>query len=67
MLSISTLWLVFTVNYLSADLVWAYVMRRYPKLAAARYWSAGSLLAAAPRSDCCAAWSRRSCRCWLPR
>jgi diguanylate cyclase (GGDEF)-like protein len=27
--------------------MWAYVMRRYPKLGAARYWSAGSLIAAA--------------------
>jgi diguanylate cyclase (GGDEF)-like protein len=47
MLSVSTLWLVFTVNFLSSGLMWAYVMRRYPKLAAARYWSAGSLMAAA--------------------
>jgi diguanylate cyclase (GGDEF)-like protein len=47
MLSVSTLWLVFTVNLLSSGLMWAYVMRRYPKLAAARYWCAGSLIAAA--------------------
>ncbi len=47
MLSVSTLWLVFTVNFLSSGLTWVYVMRRYPKLAAARYWSAGLLIAAA--------------------
>jgi diguanylate cyclase (GGDEF)-like protein len=47
MLSVSTLWLVFTANFLSSGLMWAYVMRRYPKLGAARYWSAGSLIAAA--------------------
>jgi diguanylate cyclase (GGDEF)-like protein len=47
MLSISTLWLVLTVNFLVSGLAWAYVMRRYPQLAAARYWSAGFLIAAA--------------------
>ena len=47
MLSVSTLWLVFTANFLASGLTWAYVMRRYPKLAAARYWSAGLLIAAA--------------------
>jgi diguanylate cyclase (GGDEF)-like protein len=46
MLSVSTLWLVFTVNFLASGLMWAHVMRRYPKLAAARYWCAGSLIAA---------------------
>ena len=47
MLSVSTLWLVFTGNLLVSGLAWAYVMRRYPELAAARYWSAGMLIAAA--------------------
>jgi diguanylate cyclase (GGDEF)-like protein len=47
MLSVSTLWLVFTVNFLSWGLLWAAVMRRYPKFAAGRYWSAGTLIAAA--------------------
>jgi diguanylate cyclase (GGDEF)-like protein len=32
---------------LVSGLAWAYVMRRYPVLAAARYWSAGMLIAAA--------------------
>jgi diguanylate cyclase (GGDEF)-like protein len=47
MLSVPTLWLVFTANFVASGLMWAYVMRRYPKLVAARYWSAGSLVAAA--------------------
>ena len=47
MLSISTLWLVFTGNFLTSGLAWAYVVCRYPELAAARYWSAGMLIAAA--------------------
>jgi diguanylate cyclase (GGDEF)-like protein len=46
MLSVSTIWLVFTVNFISSGLMWAYVMRRYPDFGAARYWSAGSLTAA---------------------
>jgi hypothetical protein len=47
MLSISTLWLVLTVNFLVSGLAWACVMRGYPELAAAPYWSAGFLIAAA--------------------
>jgi len=47
MLSVSTIWLVFTVNFISSGLMWTYVRRRYPSFGAARYWSAGSLTAAA--------------------
>src|SRR5207253_8438271 len=47
MLSVSTLWLVCTINFLASGLMWAYVTRRYPELVAARYWSAGLLIAAA--------------------
>jgi diguanylate cyclase (GGDEF)-like protein len=47
MLNVSTIWLVFTVNFVSSGLMWTYVMRRYPSFGAARYWSAGSLMAAA--------------------
>ena len=47
MLSVSTLWLVCTINFVVLGLMWAYVMRRYPELVAARYWSAGLLIAAA--------------------
>src|SRR3954463_10398207 len=46
MLSVTTLWLVFTANFLSWTLMWAYLAHRYAKLAAARYWAAASLLAA---------------------
>jgi diguanylate cyclase (GGDEF)-like protein len=37
---------VFVVNFLALGLIWAYVMRSYPKFEAARYWT-GSALAAA--------------------
>jgi diguanylate cyclase (GGDEF)-like protein len=47
MLSVSTIWLVFTVNFISSGLMWTYVRRRYPSFGAARYWSGGSLMAAA--------------------
>jgi len=43
MVSVSTLWLVLTANLLASELMWAYVIRRYPKLGAARYSGAGSL------------------------
>src|SRR4051794_9173906 len=46
MLSVTTLWLVFTDNFLSWALLWAYLAHRYAKLAAARYWAAAALLAA---------------------
>jgi diguanylate cyclase (GGDEF)-like protein len=46
MLSVPTLWTVFVINFLAVGMVWAYVMRSYPKFDAARFW-AGSALAAA--------------------
>jgi diguanylate cyclase (GGDEF)-like protein len=46
MLSIPTLWTAFTINVLTMGLIWAYVMRSYPKLAAAKYWTAASFVAA---------------------
>jgi diguanylate cyclase (GGDEF)-like protein len=46
MLSVPTLWTVYVTNFLALGLVWAYVMRSYPKFGAARYWT-GSAFAAA--------------------
>jgi diguanylate cyclase (GGDEF)-like protein len=46
MLSVPTLWMVIVVNFLALGLVWAYVMRSYPKFEAARFWT-GSAFAAA--------------------
>ena len=46
MLSVPTLWTVFVVNFLATGLIWAYVMRAYPKLEAARFWTASSITAA---------------------
>lgn len=46
MLSVPTLWVVFILNFLALGLVWTYVMRSYPTLAAARYWAAASFAAA---------------------
>ena len=46
MLSIPTLWIVLVVNFLALGLIWAYVMRCYPKFEAARFWT-GSAFAAA--------------------
>jgi diguanylate cyclase (GGDEF)-like protein len=46
MLSVPTLWTVFVVNFLALGLIWAYVMRSYPKFEAARFWT-GSAFAAA--------------------
>ncbi|HRF08464.1 MAG TPA: GGDEF domain-containing protein [Xanthobacteraceae bacterium] len=42
MLSVSTLFLVFVVNFISLSLVWLYVMRSYPRFGAARFWAAAS-------------------------
>src|ERR1700682_1822383 len=39
MLSVPTLWTVFVVNFLALGLIWAYVMRSYPKFEAARFWT----------------------------
>ena len=47
MLSVPTLWVVFVVNFLALGLVWAYVMRCYPRFEAARYWAGGVFIAAA--------------------
>src|ERR1700676_149038 len=49
MLSVPTLWTVFIVNFLALGLIWAYVMRYYPKFEAARFWT-GSAFAAALRA-----------------
>jgi len=46
MLSVPTLWTVFVVNFLALGLIWAYVVRSYPKLEAARFWTASALTAA---------------------
>lgn len=42
MLSIPTLWTVFTVNFAALGLVWAYVAHAYPKFTPARYWAAST-------------------------
>lgn len=47
MLSVPTLWLVFTSNFLAMGLVWVYVKRSYPNFVAAQYWAVSALLAAA--------------------
>ncbi len=47
MLSVPTLWLTIVINLLAMSLVWAYVMRSYPKFDAARYWAGASLSASA--------------------
>jgi len=46
MLSVPTLWTVFVVNFLALGLIWAYVARSYPKLEAARFWTASTFAAA---------------------
>jgi diguanylate cyclase (GGDEF)-like protein len=46
MLSVPTLWTVFTTNFLAVGLIWAYVARSYPNFVAARYWTATALLGA---------------------
>ena len=46
MLSNPTLWAAFVINVLTMGLIWAYVMQSYPKLAAAKYWTAASFVAA---------------------
>ena len=46
MLSVSTLWTVFVVNFLAQGLFWTYVVRRYPKLEAARFWTGAAFAAA---------------------
>jgi len=46
MLSVPTLWTVFVINFLALGLVWAYVMRSYPKFDAAKFWTGAALVAA---------------------
>ncbi|CAN5182679.1 GGDEF domain-containing protein [soil metagenome] len=46
MLSVPTLWTVFTTNFLAVGLIWAYVARSYPSFVAARYWTVTALLGA---------------------
>jgi diguanylate cyclase (GGDEF)-like protein len=46
MLSVPTLWTMFVVNFLALGLIWAYVMRSYPKLEAARFWTGSAFTAA---------------------
>jgi diguanylate cyclase (GGDEF)-like protein len=46
MLSVPTLWTVIVINFLALGLIWAYVMRAYPKFEAARYWTAAAVLQA---------------------
>ena len=47
MVSITTLWVVFSVNFLALALVWTYIFRSYPNFGAARFWTAGAYLATA--------------------
>jgi diguanylate cyclase (GGDEF)-like protein len=46
MLSVSTLWIVFVVNFMALALVWTYVMRSYPNFGAARFWTVSCYIAA---------------------
>ena len=46
MLNLPTLWTVFVVNFLSVGLIWAYVARSYPRLDAARFWTASAFTGA---------------------
>lgn len=46
MLSVSTLWIVFVVNFVAIGIVWTFVVRSYPNLDATRFWMAGALVAA---------------------
>jgi diguanylate cyclase (GGDEF)-like protein len=46
MLSVPTLWTVFVINFLAVGLIWAYVVRSYPNLEAARFWTASCFTAA---------------------
>ena len=47
MLSVPTLWTVFVVNFLALGLIWAYVMRCYPKFEAAQFWTSSAIVGAA--------------------
>jgi hypothetical protein len=45
MLSVPTLWTAFVINFFTMGMIWAYVVRSYPKLEAARFWTASALVA----------------------
>lgn len=47
MLNVPTLWTVFVINFLALGLIWAYVAHAYPKLEAARFWTASAFVGAA--------------------
>ena len=46
MLNVPTMWTIFIVNFLALALVWAYVMRSYPKFEAAPFWTGSAFFAA---------------------
>jgi diguanylate cyclase (GGDEF)-like protein len=46
MLNVPTMWTIFVVNFLSLALIWAYVMRSYPKFEAAPFWTGSAFCAA---------------------
>ncbi|WP_257168725.1 GGDEF domain-containing protein [Bradyrhizobium sp. SRS-191] len=46
MLNVPTLWTAFVVNFLALGLIWAYVMRSYPNLDSARFWTASAVVCA---------------------
>jgi len=46
MLNVPTLWTAFVVNFLALGLIWAYVMRSYPNLDSARFWTASAFMCA---------------------
>jgi diguanylate cyclase (GGDEF)-like protein len=46
MLSIPTLWTAHAVNFLALGLLWAYVMRSYPRFQAAPFWTGATFAAA---------------------
>jgi diguanylate cyclase (GGDEF)-like protein len=46
MLNVQTLWTAFIVNFLALGLIWAYVLRSYPKQEAASFWTASAFVAA---------------------
>jgi len=46
MLNVPTMWTIFVVNFLALALVWAYVMRSYPKFEAAPFWTGSAFFAA---------------------
>jgi diguanylate cyclase (GGDEF)-like protein len=47
MLNVPTMWTIFIVNFLALALIWAYVMRSYPKFEAAPFWTGSAFFAAA--------------------